>query len=314
MAIRSCLAALGLVLSLTSGALAAADPPQCRTVRIGDGGWTDNIAQNGLAMVVLKALGYEPTTTLLSYAVVLESLKNKQIDVFLDHWSPSVDSMVEPYLKENAFEKLNTNLTGAKYTLAVPAYVWEAGLRDFKDIAPHKDKLSGKIYGIESGSDANIIVQKMIDGDAFGLKGFELVESSEQAMLSQVERAEKNKEWIVFVGWAPHPMNVKHDMRYLSGGDEYFGPDYGGATVYTTVRTGLSSECPNLYRFFQNLAFTVEMENELMTAILDQGQDGETAARAWLKEHPEVLAKWLEGVAGLDGQPAEPAVRQSLGV
>jgi glycine betaine/proline transport system substrate-binding protein len=124
MAIRSCLAALGLVLSLTSGALAAADPPQCRTVRIGDGGWTDNIAQNGLAMVVLKALGYEPTTTLLSYAVVLESLKNKQIDVFLDHWSPSVDSMVEPYLKENAFEKLNTNLTGAKYTLAVPAYVW----------------------------------------------------------------------------------------------------------------------------------------------------------------------------------------------
>jgi glycine betaine/proline transport system substrate-binding protein len=314
MAIRSCLAALGLVLSLTSGALAAGDPPQCRTVRIGDGGWTDNIAQNGLAMVVLKALGYEPTTTLLSYAVVLESLKNKQIDVFLDHWSPSVDSMVEPYLKENAFEKLNTNLTGAKYTLAVPAYVWEAGLRDFKDIAPHKDKLSGKIYGIESGSDANIIVQKMIDGDAFGLKGFELVESSEQAMLSQVERAEKNKEWIVFVGWAPHPMNVKHDMRYLSGGDEYFGPDYGGATVYTTVRTGLRSECPNLYRFFQSLAFTVEMENELMTAILDQGQDGETAARAWLKEHPEVLAKWLEGVAGVDGQPAEPAVRQSLGV
>jgi glycine betaine/proline transport system substrate-binding protein len=314
MAIRSGLIALSLILSLTSGALAAADPSQCRTVRIGDGGWTDNIAQNGLAMVVLKALGYEPTTTLLSYAVVLESLKNKQIDVFLDHWSPSVDSMVEPYLKENAFEKLNTNLTGAKYTLAVPAYVWEAGLRDFKDIAHHKDKLDGKIYGIESGSDANIIVQKMIDADAFGLKGFELVESSEQAMLSQVARAEKNKEWIVFVGWAPHPMNVKHDMRYLSGGDDHFGPDYGGATVYTTVRAGLSAECPNLYRFFQQLAFTIEMENELMTAILDQGQDGETAARAWLKQHPEVLGKWLDGVAGLDGKPAEPAVRQSLGV
>jgi glycine betaine/proline transport system substrate-binding protein len=65
-------------------------------------------------MVVLKALGHEPTTTLPGYAVVLESLKNKQIDVFLDHWSPSVDSMVEPYLKENAFEKLNTNFTGAK--------------------------------------------------------------------------------------------------------------------------------------------------------------------------------------------------------
>ena len=208
MAIRSGVIALSLVLTLSSVALAAGDPAQCRTVRIGDGGWTDNIAQNGLAIVVLKAIGYEPSTTLLRYAVVLESLKNKQIDVFLDHWSPSVDSMVEPYLKENAFEKLNTNLTGAKYTLAVPAYAWEAGLRDFKDIAQHKDKLGGKIYGIESGSDANIIIQKMIDADAFGLKDFELVESSEQAMLSQVARAEKNKDWIVFVGWAPHPMNV----------------------------------------------------------------------------------------------------------
>ena len=314
MAIRSGVIALSLVLTLSSVALAAGDPAQCRTVRIGDGGWTDNIAQNGLAIVVLKAIGYEPSTTLLSYAVVLESLKNKQIDVFLDHWSPSVDSMVEPYLKENAFEKLNTNLTGAKYTLAVPAYAWEAGLRDFKDIAQHKDKLGGKIYGIESGSDANIIIQKMIDADAFGLKDFELVESSEQAMLSQVARAEKNKDWIVFVGWAPHPMNVKHEMRYLSGGDEHFGPDYGGATVYTTVRSGLSAECPNLYRFFQQLAFTIEMENELMTAILDQGQDGETAARAWLKRNPDVLAAWLDGVVGLNGQVAEPAVRKNLGV
>ena len=85
MAIRSCLIALCLFVSTTSGALAAADPPECRTVRIGDGGWTDNVAQNGLATVVLEALGYEPNTTLLSYAVVLESLKNKQIDVFLDN-------------------------------------------------------------------------------------------------------------------------------------------------------------------------------------------------------------------------------------
>jgi ABC-type proline/glycine betaine transport system substrate-binding protein len=117
MAVRFCLLAIGLIVSLSSGALAAADAPECRTVRIGDGGW--------------------PTT-----------------------W--------------------------CRLTCG------EAGLRDFKDIAQHRDKL--------------------------------------------------------------------------------------------------------------------------MTAILDQGQDGETAARAWLKGHPEVLGAWLEGVVGLEGQPAEPAVRKSLGV
>jgi glycine betaine/proline transport system substrate-binding protein len=65
---------------------------------------------------------------------------------------------------------------------------------------------------------------------------------------------------------------------------------------------------------FGLIAFTIEMENEFMNAILDQGQDGETAVRAWLAKYPEVMSKWLEGVVGLDGQPAEPAVRNSLGV
>jgi glycine betaine/proline transport system substrate-binding protein len=62
------------------------------------------------------------------------------------------------------------------------------------------------------------------------------------------------------------------------------------------------------------LAFSIEMENELMTAILDKGMDGETAAREWLKRNPQVLEPWLQGVVTLDGQPAEPAVRSSLGI
>src|SRR5918993_255782 len=71
--------------------------------------------------------------------------------------------------------------------LAVPSYLAEEGLKDFADIAKFKDKLDGKIYGIEPGNDGNRLIQKMIDEGAFGLKGFEVVESSEQGMLAQVE-------------------------------------------------------------------------------------------------------------------------------
>jgi len=34
------------------------------------------------------------------------------------------------------------------------------------------------------------------------------VESSEQAILSEVARTVATKDWIVFMGWAPNPMNV----------------------------------------------------------------------------------------------------------
>ena len=50
----------------------------------------------------------------------------------------------------------------------------------------------------------------------------------------------------MFLAWDPHPMNMRFDMRYLTGGDAMFGPNFGGATIYTNDPRGLLRECPNL--------------------------------------------------------------------
>ena len=92
-------------------------------------------------------------------------------------------------------------------------------------------------------------------------------------MLAQARRAEKSGEGIVFLGWEPHPMNTNIEMTYLTGGDEVFGPNFGGATVYTNTRKGYSAECPNVGKLLQNLEFTLPLENEIMGAILDDGED-----------------------------------------
>ena len=84
-------------------------------------------------------------------------------------------------------------------------------MKSFKDIAKFKDKLDGKIYGIEPGNDGNRLILDMITADTFGLKGFDVVESSEQGMLAQVARATKRNEDVVFLGWAPHPMNANFE-------------------------------------------------------------------------------------------------------
>ena len=39
-------------------------------------------------------------------------------------------------------------------------------------------------------------------------------------MLSEVQRATSHKEDVVFLGWAPHPMNVNFKIEYLTGGDD----------------------------------------------------------------------------------------------
>lgn len=292
----------------------AADPESCKTVRFGDVGWTDIVATTATASVVLEGLGYEPKTTLASVPITFVGLKQDNLDVFLGDWMPTMKRFIEPYVEEGSIQVVRANLTGAKYTLAAPRYVAEAGLDDFADIAQFEDKLDGKIYGLEAGNDGNQVIQQMIDNNAFGLKDFRIVPSSEAAMLVQVARAVRKNEWVVFLAWEPHPMNTKFEITYLSGGDDWFGPNFGGATVYTVVREGYLQECSNVGQFLQNLEFSLTMENEIMKAIMDENKDPKEAARDWLKENPEILDKWLDGVIAMDGGDGLAAVRNHLGL
>ncbi|MDM8525874.1 choline ABC transporter substrate-binding protein [Desulfococcaceae bacterium HSG8] len=265
-----------------------------------------------LSTVVLKGLGYDVKTHVLAVPVTFASIKNKDIDVFLGLWMPSMAADVKPYKDDGSAEIFRTNLTGAKYTLAVPKYVHDAGVKDFADIVKHKDKFKSKIYGIEPGNDGNRLIQTIIDKNAFGLGGWKLVESSEQGMLGQVRRMVKKKEWIVFLGWEPHPMNTNFELAYLSGGDDYFGPNLGGASVHTVVRKGYVSECPNVGNLLKNLEFDLKMENQVMGMILDDGMEPNKAAEKWLKENPSVLDKWLKGVTTVDGKDGLAAVKAIL--
>jgi glycine betaine/proline transport system substrate-binding protein len=241
--------------------------------------------------------------------VLLESLKNEDLDVHLDFWTPGADSLTEPYLKDNSIEKVQVNLTGAQYTLAVPTYLWDAGLKTFSDIARFKDPLNKKIYGIEPGNDGNALILKMIKDNLFNLGDFELVESSEQGMLSQLTRMERNKESIVFLGWSPHPMNEQHDFKYLAGGEELFG---AGSSGWTAARAGFTKECPNVGRFITNLTLDIDMMNQVMGYILNDGMTGKDAAMKWLKANPAVLDKWLAGVTTFDDKPAVESVQKML--
>ena len=310
---KSLAAGLGVAVLLSSGAAFAADPESCKAVRFADVGWTDIAATTATASIVLEALGYEPETQMLSIPVTYTSMKSKDIDVFLGNWMPTMEADIKPYIDDKSVESIGTNLEGAKYTLAVPQHTYDAGLKDFADIAKFAEKLDGKIYGIEAGNDGNRLIQGMIDEDKFGLKGFELVESSEAGMLSAVQKAAGSSEDVVFLGWEPHPMNANVKMAYLSGGDEVFGPNFGGATVHTNVRAGYVAECPNVGKFISNLVFTLPMENEIMGAILNDGADPKAAATAWLKANPDAVTPWLAGVTTLDGGDAAAAVTAALG-
>jgi len=284
----------------------------CDKVTFSDVGWTDITATTAATTLVLEALGYETETKVLSVPVTYTGLSEGDIDVFLGNWMPTMEGDYGPYRDKGTVETVRTNLEGAKYTLATNEAGAALGIKDFKDIAAHKDELSGQIYGIEPGNDGNRLIMDMISGGPFGLDGFEIVESSEQGMLAEVAKKTEAGEPIIFLGWEPHPMNANFKMTYLTGGDDYFGPNLGGAQVDTNVRKGYVAECPNTGKLLQNLVFSLQMENEIMGSILNDGEDARDAAKAWLAANPATWEPWLEGVTTKDGGDAKAAVAAAL--
>ena len=238
------------------------------------------------------------------------------VDVFLGNWMPTMEGDIAAYREAGTVDTVRANLEGAKYTLATNAAGAALGITDFASIAAHADALDGKIYGIEPGNDGNRLIMDMIAAGEFGLSedSFEVVESSEAGMLAQVGRASDRDEPIVFLGWEPHPMNANYDMTYLEGGDDWFGPDLGGATVYTNTTAGYVDSCPNVGALLTNLEFSLAMENEIMGAILDDGQEPDEAATAWMAANPDLVMGWLEGVTTKDGGDAAEAVKAALGM
>lgn len=305
---RKTLLTCAAALFLATGSAANA---ACDEVVFSDVGWTDITTTTAATKHVLEGLGYKVDVKVLSVPVTFESLKSDDVDVFLGNWIPAQNAAIKPFLESGEVVQLAVNLEGTKYTLAVPTYTYEAGLKSFADIAKFGKELDHKIYGIEPGNEGNGYLVSLIDENKHGLKDFKVVESSEQGMLAQVKRAVAKHEHVVFLGWEPHPMNSNFSLKYLPGGEDFFG---GEGVVYTTTRKGYAEECPNVGKLLKNLKFTLAMENKIMGKILDDGEDASDATEAWLKKNPDTLATWLDGVTTKDGGPGLPAVKKSLGL
>ncbi len=312
-----------ITLAFSAPMTMAQDNADCGTVRFVQVNWTGVSAKTETAAWMLRQLGYDTDIITASVPIMFQSLSSNERDVAMGLWLPTQRSMIRKYMTEGSIDMVGANLRGAKYTLAVPTYVHEAGVTNFADLDEHKEQFDGEIYGIEAGNDGNQIVQSMIDDDAYGLGDWELVPSSEAAMLSEVKRRVRRDEWIVYLGWAPHPMNLNIDMQFLEGGADYWGPNQGGATVYTLTRTGYAWQCPNVGQFLANYEYTVSEQSKMAANVINEDMGYDEAGQALIKSKPELLERWLgsggayqtSAIKTADGEGnARQAVARALGI
>jgi glycine betaine/proline transport system substrate-binding protein len=286
--------ALAATAALAIGSTAVAEEEaHCGTIELGQVNWTGVSAKTETAAWMLEEMGYETNVTTASVPIMFQSMAGDDIDAFLGLWLPTQRSMVREHMVKGDIDIVTKNLKGAKYTVGVNKAAWDAGVRHFEDLAENADKFDGKILGIEAGNDGNQIIQQMIEDDAYGMGELSLQPSSEAGMLTEVQRRIDRGKWAAWLAWAPHPMNINIDLEFLNGGEDYWGPNQGGATVYTQAREGYAWSCPNVGQFLENYEYTVEEQSAMAGYVINDEMDYAEAGRKLIKENPELLERWF---------------------
>ena len=194
-----------------------------------------------------KGSATSPTIQVLSVPVTYASLKNKDIDVFLGNWMPTMEADRQALSSTTSRSRSSAPTSKARSTRwpsrPIPIDAGPQGLRRHRQVQgrARRQDLRHRAGQRRQPPDPRHDRQD----DQFGLQGLQAgrVERAGHAGAGRARRRTRN-EPIVFLGWEPHPMNTNFKMSYLTGGDDVFGPNFGGATVFTNVRAGYRQRMP----------------------------------------------------------------------
>ena len=304
---------LALVLALMVGVLAAGcggsgggsqgSEGEAKTLKLGvAAGWTENIAVANLVKVLLEEdLGYQTVETqTVDLGIAFEGVGNGDLDAFQDMWLPNHAAQLESV--EDDVEQLDPWYTGdSKFGIVVPSYMNITSIEELNDAGVTE------IVGIDPGA---IITTAILENTIpeYDLNA-KYIQSSEAAMLSEVEKRYKNEEPFAFIGWTPHWMNETYDIVYLEDPEETLtnpdGDPLDQAELSTIVREDLKDEDPVAHAMLSEYKLDEEQANSLEAAINEAGYDDPTVGvKTWVGENRDVVDPWVEA-AKQAGEQAE---------
>ncbi len=257
--------------------------------------WDGEIASTNVLTLVLEEAGYDVSMVAVDAGPLYQSLAKGELDFTTSTWMPVTHaSYMDKY--GDRLERVGENLEGCKIGLAVPQYVYDAGVKTISDLKVHGDKFSNRIVGIDPGAGVMMATDRAVED--YGLTDYEVRSSSSGSMLAELKRAYANEDWIAVTLWSPHWAFSEWDLVYLEDPKE----SYGGVEVVETVsRTGFADDNPGAYAIIQAFNWTQDDCQSVMLDINSKNMDERDAAQKWIDAPREKVDSWISaGKAAAD--------------
>lgn len=266
----------------------ATDESASGDISIGFSNYAESTVISALWGILLEEQGYDVTLNQVEKAFLFSGVENSEIDLGFAPWLPFTD---QAYVQLDS-EIIDVQEDGVLYEgtemgLVVPEYMED--LNTIEDLQDYVDELDGTITGIDGGASLTQITEDEVM-DHYGLDEFELLTSSEQAMVSALDTAYNNEEPIVVTLWSPHWTFGEYDLKYLEDPDVAYGED---DDIYYIARNGLQDEQPEVIDWINNSYFDDDQLSELLLYQSEEEND-EAAAKRWIENNQDYVDSWFE--------------------
>ena len=262
----------------------ATKPSENKTVNIGYVSWAEDVAVSNVWKVLLEEKGYKVKLQSLDVAPLFVGLDKGNIDVFLDAWLPLTHKSYWDKYKDTLDDYGIWYKGEAKIGLVVPNYV---DIKSVEELKAKKDQFDGKIIGIDPGASMMKTTDKLVE--TYGL-GYTVVRSSEAAMMSTLDKAYREKKWIVITGWSPHWMFAKYDLKYLEDSKKSYGE---AEEIHTLANKEFTKKNPEVAKMLK--AFKLDDQQiAKLESLINEGMEPEAAAKEWIKTNRALTDSWMK--------------------
>lgn len=232
---------------------------------------------------IAEELGYSTEFVEGDIGFIYLGLAQGDIDIQPAAWVPTLHGS---YIKKY---KDKVELTGTIYEKpdmgwTVPTYVDIDTIAELKGRA---DEFDHKIVGIEPSTGVMMTSEKTIE--SYGLDDYDLVEGSTAGMLAEVERAISKKEPIVFIGWRPHTMFSRYNIKVLKDTKGIWELD----NVKTAVHKSFKEKAPDLYNFSQNFNISIEDIEKMQKQMEENNKDINILTKDWIEKNRTKIDEML---------------------
>lgn len=257
------------------------------TITIGQINWPENIAVTNMWKAILEEEGYDVELILVEMGPQMASLaKGDDLDVAPEIWLPIQDkSYHDKYKDETDFSDepwYDNGIVG----LAVPEYMDD--INSIEDLNANKDLFNSEIIGFEPGAGTMLVTEDVIED--YDLE-YELVPSSEAAMIVSIREAIENNEPIVAPLWKPHFIFSEVDMKFLEDPQETYG---GTEEIFMATRTGFDTDYEVVHTWLNNWKLTDDELGDLMIQVKEHEESPLEGAREWIEENRKVVESWMK--------------------